>query len=42
MESLEFVPRYRGTLVRMTKRLARLDEQEGEDTGRLALRRGRL
>ncbi len=36
MESLEFVPRERGTMVRMTKRLAKQDGQEGEDSGRLA------
>lgn len=36
MESLEIVPRSRGTLVRMTKRLARRDEQAGKDADRLA------
>ena len=36
MESLEFVPRSQGTLVRTTKRLAEAGEQEGVAADRLA------
>ena len=36
MESLECVPRSRGTLVRMTKRLRRLESAHPRDAGRLA------
>ncbi len=36
MESLELVPRSQGTLVRMTKRLRRLDSVDPPESGRLA------
>jgi anti-sigma regulatory factor (Ser/Thr protein kinase) len=36
MESLELVPRSQGTLVRMTKRLRRLEAADPPDVGRLA------
>lgn len=36
MESLECVPRSRGTLVRMTRRLRRLESADPPDAGRLA------
>jgi len=36
MESLELVPRSQGTLVRMTKRLRRLESSKSAESGRLA------